>query len=186
MAANLAPVIKTVVCETSDGTGGERVSRPIHNVPFRLVETGMECPACEGKGEIELVIGCRDCGDAPAIVIQAGLCLCELCARERRETPRRSRDMNAHAGEAFRGAVEEAEMTITPEQVKAARRLIGWSQEDLAGHVGVSETTIGEFETDGRLRLKLSLAALRAALESAGIEFTYGGEPGVKLKAKAP
>ena len=39
---------------------------------------------CEGKGEFELPIMCEGCGE-PAIVIQAMLCLCELCARERRE-----------------------------------------------------------------------------------------------------
>jgi hypothetical protein len=51
MSANFAPLIKTVVCETCDGTGRERVSRPIHNDPFRLVETGMECLAsCELSG----------------------------------------------------------------------------------------------------------------------------------------
>jgi transcriptional regulator with XRE-family HTH domain len=43
-------------------------------------------------------------------------------------------------------------MTITPEQVKAARELLGWSQADLAAQVGVSDTTISLFERgQGRL-----------------------------------
>ena len=33
-------------------------------------------------------------------------------------------------------------MTLTSEQVKVARQLLGWSQSDLAGHVGVSTTTV--------------------------------------------
>jgi transcriptional regulator with XRE-family HTH domain len=35
---------------------------------------------------------------------------------------------------------------ITGEQVKAARKLLGWSQEVLAGHVGVSDVAIGNIE----------------------------------------
>ena len=35
---------------------------------------------------------------------------------------------------------------LTPEQVKAARQLLGWSQSDLAGHVGVSTKTVWVFE----------------------------------------
>jgi transcriptional regulator with XRE-family HTH domain len=73
-------------------------------------------------------------------------------------------------------------MAVTPEQVKAGRRLIGWSQEDLGGHSGVSATTIGNYETRKERSSVLDLSAVRYALEAAGVEFTNGGEPGVKLR----
>ena len=74
MSTTLAPLVKLAACEACGGTGGNRMSR--RNDPLH----GRECLVCEGKGEFEL----PGCGE-PAIVIQAMLCLCELCARERRE-----------------------------------------------------------------------------------------------------
>lgn len=78
---------------------------------------------------------------------------------------------------------------ITPEQLREARGLLGWSRNRLAVQ---SETTvgfIGGFEDMGRIRTLLwhpdgfnALDAMRTALEAAGIEFTNGDEPGVKLK----
>jgi transcriptional regulator with XRE-family HTH domain len=35
---------------------------------------------------------------------------------------------------------------ITGEQVKAARKLVGWSQTRLGGHVGVSDVAISNIE----------------------------------------
>jgi transcriptional regulator with XRE-family HTH domain len=69
------------------------------------------------------------------------------------------------------------------EQIKAARALLGWSQEDLAAHSGVSVPTVkrleapGKFRVSGEARLKIE-----AALEAAGIVFTNGDEPGVRLR----
>jgi len=40
---------------------------------------------------------------------------------------------------------------ITGEQVKKARKLLGWSQEDLAAHAGLSGATVGAFERGRRL-----------------------------------
>ena len=88
---------------------------------------------------------------------------------------------------ARREAEEEQDM-ITGEQIRQARKLLGWSQESLAGQVGVSATTLRQFEK-GRRVLKLDLALLRGALESAGVEFTNDPAPRVGLKisaAKAP
>jgi hypothetical protein len=55
-----------------------------HNDSFHMIETGLECLVCEGTGELELSTMCDDCGE-PAIVIQATLYLCDICARQRRE-----------------------------------------------------------------------------------------------------
>jgi len=62
---------------------------------------------------------------------------------------------------------------ISIRQVKAARALLSWSQEDLAEASGVSVPTIARLEaSDGPLGGRSSTAAaIRAALEDAGIEF---------------
>jgi transcriptional regulator with XRE-family HTH domain len=71
-------------------------------------------------------------------------------------------------------------------QLRAARALLAWSQERLAKESGVSLPTIKRLEPgEGSLPTKVeTLEKLQAALEAAGVEFTNGGEPGVKLKAK--
>jgi transcriptional regulator with XRE-family HTH domain len=76
-------------------------------------------------------------------------------------------------------------LIITGEQVKAARKLLGWSHVRLAGKSGLSDTTVAKFERGESRPSVLSVTTLRRALEAAGVEFTNGGEPGVKLKAKA-
>ncbi len=71
-------------------------------------------------------------------------------------------------------------------EIKAARALLGWSQDDLAEHSGVSAPTIGRLEADGgeiggRAETEQKI---RRALEKAGIEFLNGDQPGVRLKKK--
>jgi transcriptional regulator with XRE-family HTH domain len=81
-----------------------------------------------------------------------------------------------------RRADDQIEVTVTPEQVKTARELLGWSQAELAAKVGVSETAITLFEREKRRLLVLDSKALRSALESAGVEFTNFGEPGARVR----
>jgi DNA-binding XRE family transcriptional regulator len=69
------------------------------------------------------------------------------------------------------------------EQIKAARALLGWSQEDLAANSGVSVPTIKRLEAPGKFRVSdEARLKMEAALESAGIVFTNGDEPGVRLR----
>lgn len=71
-------------------------------------------------------------------------------------------------------------------QIKAARALLGWSQDDLAARCGVSQPTIKRLEAEGGElggRVETGEKICRA-LEKAGIEFTNGGAPGVRLKKK--
>jgi transcriptional regulator with XRE-family HTH domain len=79
-------------------------------------------------------------------------------------------------------------MTITPQQVKAARQQLSWSQSDLAGHVGVSAATIWAFESGRAHYSTLDLNHVRAALESAGVIFVEenGEGPGVRLRKGKP
>jgi predicted transcriptional regulator len=74
---------------------------------------------------------------------------------------------------------------ITGQQIKAARKLLGWSRDRLAPRAGVSRTVIWKLEDGGfTTTLTEQVYAIRAALEAAGVEFT-GGEPGVRLRKAA-
>ena len=75
-------------------------------------------------------------------------------------------------------------MTLRSEQVKAARQLLGWSLSDLAGHIGVSTTTVWVFESGKPRPSVLNLDLVRIALKSAGVIFVEenGEGPGVSLR----
>jgi transcriptional regulator with XRE-family HTH domain len=73
-------------------------------------------------------------------------------------------------------------MTITPEQSRAARGFLDWSQTELGSRSNLSESTIRDFEKGRRVPSINNLTAIRAALESAGVEFTNGEQPGVRLR----
>jgi transcriptional regulator with XRE-family HTH domain len=74
---------------------------------------------------------------------------------------------------------------ITGEQVRVARRLLGWTLFQAAVKAKVSESTVGKFETGAHRPLDLRIVAIQRAFEAAGVEFTSGGQSGVKLKNTA-
>jgi transcriptional regulator with XRE-family HTH domain len=70
-------------------------------------------------------------------------------------------------------------------QSRAARGLLGWTQQSLADAASVSLATIQFFETNKREPIPNNLAAIRRALESAGVEFISarnGKGVGVRLR----
>ena len=75
---------------------------------------------------------------------------------------------------------------ITSSQMRAARALFRWSALDLAKASKVGVATIRRVEVvDGEISVTLANeAALRQALEAAGVEFIddNGGGPGVRLR----
>ena len=75
---------------------------------------------------------------------------------------------------------------MTASQCKEARRLLGWSQQQLSSHAMVPRESIVRLELSRPVRNTQSGQAradnIRAAFKAAGVEFTDGDEPGVKLK----
>lgn len=73
---------------------------------------------------------------------------------------------------------------ISVRQVKAARALLGWSQEDLAQASRVSKPTIARLESsEGEIGgYSDTREKLLSALHAAGVEFTNGDAPGVRLR----
>jgi hypothetical protein len=72
---------------------------------------------------------------------------------------------------------------ITPEQVAAARRLLGWSASKLGIRVGVGARTILAFEARDKWSPPLYLDLVRKRLEIEGVEFIENG--GVRLRKGA-
>jgi DNA-binding XRE family transcriptional regulator len=73
---------------------------------------------------------------------------------------------------------------LSPEQCRAARGLLDWTQEELAENANVSRSTIRDFE-NGRHCLHPSTAAqVIAALEQGGALLIPSGDagPGVRLR----
>ena len=79
-------------------------------------------------------------------------------------------------------------MPIVPVQCRAARALLGWSQDDLATAAKVSRATLAGFENEARCPLPRVLADIRQALEAAGVAIIAqnGGGLGVRLRNPLP
>jgi transcriptional regulator with XRE-family HTH domain len=73
---------------------------------------------------------------------------------------------------------------LTPAQCRAARGLLDWTQQELADAARIGVATVRLFEGEAAESRQATLAVLRQAFEAAGIEFTNGEQPGVRL-AKA-
>ena len=78
------------------------------------------------------------------------------------------------------------DMSVTPEQCRAARALLDWSQSALAEATGSGQSTIAKFERGVRNPHASTLKTIRTTLEAAGVEFIdeNGGGPGVRLRQR--
>lgn len=76
--------------------------------------------------------------------------------------------------------------TITAEQSRAARALLGMTQPHLATKSGLGLSTVVDFERSRRPVSKEAVLCICKALEDAGIEFINenGGGPGVRLRKR--
>jgi predicted transcriptional regulator len=82
--------------------------------------------------------------------------------------------------------IEKSIRKVSIRQIKAARALLAWAQDDLAAAADVSVPTIKRLEAqDGPLGGRSETGTkMISALESAGVEFLdeNGGGPGVRLR----
>lgn len=64
---------------------------------------------------------------------------------------------------------------MSPEQVRAARGWLAWTQAELATKAKVGLSTVKDYERGERKPIANNLEAIKRALEAAGIEFTRNG-----------
>jgi transcriptional regulator with XRE-family HTH domain len=69
-------------------------------------------------------------------------------------------------------------------QLRMARAAVGWGVRELAKKAGVTANTVTRIE-NGADAKQSTMDALQRALELAGVEFTNGGQPGVRLTKAA-
>lgn len=67
---------------------------------------------------------------------------------------------------------------LLPQQCRAARGLLGWSQQQLADMSGVAKQTLADFERGARQPYERTLRDVVAALEAAGVICLPAGEDG--------
>ncbi|WP_352869603.1 helix-turn-helix transcriptional regulator [Mesorhizobium sp. M1329] len=76
---------------------------------------------------------------------------------------------------------------ISAAQCRGARAMLGMSQGELADAAKVSRPTVVDFERGTRVPHANNIAAIRQALEAAGVEFIpeNGGGAGVRLARRS-
>ena len=75
--------------------------------------------------------------------------------------------------------------TMSPNQCRAARGLLKWTQPRLAGASGVGLSTINRYENESRPPRPTAILRLQGALESAGVEFFFeDGSLGVGVRLR--
>ncbi len=62
---------------------------------------------------------------------------------------------------------------MSPEQSRAARAWLDWSQEELAKRASVSLSTVRDFEKGRHAPIANNIAALRRSIEGAGIRLLF-------------
>ena len=72
---------------------------------------------------------------------------------------------------------------MTGAQIRAARGFLNWSVRDLGKKAKLHFNTVHAIERGKSSGSPETLAAIRKTLEKAGVRFTGGKAPGVKLKS---
>jgi transcriptional regulator with XRE-family HTH domain len=74
----------------------------------------------------------------------------------------------------------EIEVPMKAAQLRMARAAVRWGVRELAAEAGVSANTVARIENGAHAK-QSTMDALQRALEAAGVEFTNGERPGVRL-----
>jgi len=69
-------------------------------------------------------------------------------------------------------------------QLRMARAAVGWGVRELAKKAGITANTVTRIE-NGADAKQSTIDRLQRALEAAGVEFTNGDQPGVRLTKAA-
>lgn len=86
------------------------------------------------------------------------------------------------------GAVVYVPRVITAKQIRAARAMVGWTQDKLASEAGLSLAVVNNVERDVTDPRRSTINAIQMALENAGVEFlaerqnSPDGGQGVRLR----
>jgi predicted transcriptional regulator len=75
---------------------------------------------------------------------------------------------------------------ITPRQIRAARALLGWSQQRLADKAIVSLNALSRLEKGGVDSRLSTVLAIQKALVKAGIEFLDADQKGEGVRLRSP
>jgi transcriptional regulator with XRE-family HTH domain len=62
---------------------------------------------------------------------------------------------------------------MSPEQCRAARGWLEWTQQELAKRAGVGLSTVRDFEKGERTPIPNNLSAIRRAIEDAGVRLAF-------------
>ena len=73
-------------------------------------------------------------------------------------------------------------MPVTSAQIRMARAALNWTVRDLAEATGLHRNTINNIEVGRYAGDPGSLAVIETVLTHAGVEFTNGNRPGVRLR----
>jgi ribosome-binding protein aMBF1 (putative translation factor) len=74
---------------------------------------------------------------------------------------------------------------ISPEQSRAARGWLDWSQDDLAKRANTSLSTVRDFEKGRRIPIKNNLDAIRLSFEMAGITLMFRGDVAIGIQSSS-
>jgi transcriptional regulator with XRE-family HTH domain len=92
-------------------------------------------------------------------------------------------DWISEALERTRSAAEKGtEMTITGEQLKTARELLGWSRAQLAREAGMTVTAIADFENGKKQLAVIAISTIARILRTADAKLGREGAPVVGLR----
>ena len=78
-------------------------------------------------------------------------------------------------------------MSITAAQCRAARGLLGWTQQVLADRARVGTVAINQLENETSQPRRATLDVIRRAFEAAGVDFIdeNGGGVGLRLRKRS-
>lgn len=76
-----------------------------------------------------------------------------------------------------------ADPTISPAQLRAARAWLNWTQAELAKVASVAKTVVNRYEQGHSVPHAESLSKVQETLEAAGIRFMFDGMKGTGISA---